>query len=204
MCARGMLLTDISFDFVVSDIALIDEAGWHRIQEKFKLLKQQAFDWLMRERVVSCDQHYQAVLDARYVGQNFEVQVAVADLDAPDYAAFAAGFHQAHLREYGYNVLERPIEIINCRVKAVGSVIKAPLPKLSIHTIPPAPISEREVYFGAELGWLATKVYRRSDLGARLSLIGPAIIEEMSSTTVIAPEQTMAVDDYGNLIVHIS
>jgi len=203
MCARGMLLTDISFDFVVSDIALIEQASWFRIQAKFKLLKQQAFEWLVRERVASGDQHYKAVLDARYVGQNFEVQVAVADLEAPDYSAFAEGFHQAHLREYGYNVPERPIEIINCRVKAIGSVIKAPLPKLPIHTTAPTPISERDVYFGAAIGWLATKVYRRTDLRAGLSLVGPAIIEEMSSTTVIAPEQTMAVDDYGNLIVQI-
>jgi N-methylhydantoinase A len=82
-------------------------------------------------------------------------------------------------------------------------LIKAPLPKLPIHTTAPMPISERDVYFGAAIGWLATNVYRRPDLRAGLSLVGPAIIEEMSSTTVIAPEQTMAVDDYGNLIVQI-
>ena len=204
MCARGMLLTDISFDFVASDIALIDEASWFRIQHKFLLLKQQAFAWLEREAVAAADQHYQAVIDARYVGQNFEVQVAVEQIDHPHYEDFATGFHQAHLREYGYNVPERAIEIINCRVKAIGKVVKAPLPTLQSHTTPPTPISQREVYFGAARGWLETKVYRRSDLGAGLAMRGPVIIEEMSSTTVIAPEQAMRVDDYGNLIVHIS
>ena len=203
MCARGMLLTDISFDFVASDIALVDQANWSRIQQKFKLLKQQAFEWLERENVTATDQKYQAIIDARYVGQNFEVQVPVANINEPDYTAFEAGFHQAHQREYSYNVPERAIEIINCRVKAIGSVIKAPLPKLAINPTAPAPISARSVYFGSDLGWLETKVYRRTDLGAGLSLKGPIIIEEMSSTTVIAPEQNMRVDDYGNLVVQI-
>lgn len=205
MCARGMLLTDISFDFVASDIAVIDRSTWPRIQEKFKLLKKQAQEWLVREQVPETNQQFQAVIDARYVGQNFEVQVSVADIDLPDYESFEISFHQAHLREYGYNVPERPIEIINCRVKAIGSVIKAPLPKLAAATGEvPAPVSERSVYFGAEQGWVATKVYQRSDLGAGLQLVGPVIVDEMSSTTVIAPDQIMRVDDFGNLIVQIS
>ena len=153
--------------------------------------------------MTATDQKYQAIIDARYVGQNFEVQVPVANINEPDYTAFEAGFHQAHQREYSYNVPERAIEIINCRVKAIGSVIKAPLPKLAINPTAPAPISARSVYFGSDLGWLETKVYRRTDLGAGLSLKGPIIIEEMSSTTVIAPEQNMRVDDYGNLVVQI-
>lgn len=204
MCARGMLLTDISFDFVASDIAVINQQSWSRIQEKFKTLKQQASDWLTREKVLASNQQYQAVIDARYVGQNFEVQVNISDVDRPDYVSFENDFHQAHLREYGYNVPDRAIEIINCRVKAIGSVIKAPLPKLPVDTKAPTAISERDVYFGAEQGWVGTKVYRRADLNAGLTLSGPIIIEEMSSTTVIAPAQVMRVDDFGNLIVQIN
>lgn len=204
MCARGMLLTDISFDFVASDIAVINKETWFRIQEKFTQLKKQASDWLIREKVPEPNQQYQAVIDARYVGQNFEVQVNVQDIDHPDYPSFENDFHQAHLREYGYNVPDRPIEIINCRVKAIGNVIKAPLPRLAKNSANPKPVSERSVYFGSEHGWVATSVYPRAVLGAGLTLSGPIIIEEMSSTTVIAPNQIMRVDDFGNLIVQIN
>lgn len=203
MCARGMLLTNISFDFVESDIALIDAAGWHRITEKMRRLKGDAQAWLAREGVVEADRVYEAVIDARYVGQNFEVQVAMPSIDTLHYGTFEAGFHDAHLREYGYNVPDRAIEIINCRVKAVGTVIKAPLATLAAAPMPD-PVSRRNIYFGSAHGWLNAAVYDRDQLGAGAAFAGPVVFEEMSSTTVIAPGQHARVDDYGNIVVRIA
>lgn len=203
MCARGMLLTDISFDFVESDIALVDASSWARIIEKIERLTRDAAQWLASEGVDGADRAYDTVIDARYVGQNFEVQVAMARGTVPDYASFESNFHAAHLREYGYNVPERTIEVINCRVKAVGAVVKAPLAKLAVKPVP-APVSRREIYFGADHGWLPANVYDRDQLGAGAEFTGPVVLEEMSSTTVIAPGQRARIDDYGNLVVRIA
>lgn len=203
MCARGMLLTNISFDFVESDIALIDVAGWVRITEKMSRLNADAEAWLAREGVTESDRIYEAVIDARYVGQNFEVQVAMPHIDALDFETFEAGFHDAHLREYGYNVPDRAIEIINCRVKAIGTVIKAPLATLAASPMP-EPASWRDIYFGARHGWLNAAVYDRDQLGAGAEFSGPVVFEEMSSTTVIAPGQHARVDEYGNIVVRIA
>jgi N-methylhydantoinase A len=202
MCARGMLLTDISFDFVATDIALVDAASWGRVRDRFANLKREATQWLEREHVAADDRRYVAVVDARYVGQNFEVQVPMRDIDALDFDEFATGFHAAHLREYGYNVPERAVEIINCRVKAVGQVIKAPLARIPAAE-PARPVSRRRVFFGDGHGWLDTDVYDRDHLGAGAQFDGPVVIEEMSSTTAIAPGQHVRVDDFGNLIVRI-
>jgi N-methylhydantoinase A len=202
MCARGMLLTDISFDFVESDIALVDAENWSRIAGKFARLRTEAEAWLAREGVAPAARAFESVIDARYVGQNFEVQVAMPADGALGYAGFEARFHEAHLREYGYNVPGRAIEIINCREKAVGAVIKAPMARLAAAP-PAAPASRRDIYFGAAHGWLPTPVYDRERLGAGAAFDGPAVFEEMSSTTVIAPGQHAHVDDYGNLIVRI-
>ena len=204
MCARGMLLTDISFDFVESEIAPVDQASWVRVCARLSGLRVQAQDWLGREGVAPGQCRYVAMIDARYVGQNFEVQVPIAVLDAPDLAEFESSFHQAHLREYGYNVPDRTIEIINCRVRAIGQVVRAEQPKIPEATAVSAPGSRRSVCFGAADGWVESAIYDRDTLGAGVEIQGPVVIEEMSSTTVIAPRQSVRVDDFGNLIVRIA
>ena len=42
MCARGILLSDISFDFVRSEISLASDASWPKVQAVFGELNQQA------------------------------------------------------------------------------------------------------------------------------------------------------------------
>jgi N-methylhydantoinase A len=205
MCARGILLSDVSFDFVKSQIALIDAASWPAIVAAFAELREQADAWLEQEGVPPPQRSYVMAIDARYVGQNFEVQVAMASAGSGDYAAFKAGFGDAHTREYGYDVPGRAIEIINCRLKAVGAVPKAPLSLAAEGAdASVAQSGERRVYHGKQHGWLVTPVYDRERLAAGATLQGPAVVEEMSSTTVLAPSHSLRVDAYGNLIVRVA
>ncbi len=62
---------------------------------------------------------------------------------------------------------------------------------------------ERRIYHGAARGWLATPVYARARLAAGAEITGPAVIEEMSSTTLLAPDQRAGVDRIGNLIINV-
>lgn len=57
------------------------------------------------------------------------------------------------------------------------------------------------VYMDAAHGWCDTPIYWRGDLPAGIGLVGPAIINEMSATTLVLPSQTVRVDAYGNLIL---
>ncbi|WP_144636998.1 hydantoinase/oxoprolinase family protein [Bordetella genomosp. 13] len=201
MCARGILLSDISFDFVRSEISLASEANWPHVQSVFAELDQQAQDWLEAERVAPDMRQVRMAIDARYEGQNFEVQVAMDDA-AQGCAEFLRRFGDAHEREYGYTVDDRGVQIINCRLQAVGQVIKAPLaPRHVEGSLALARMGERRAYFGAAAGWLESPVYDRDLLPAGTQFTGPALVEEMSSTTVIGPGQHVTVDDYGNLII---
>jgi N-methylhydantoinase A len=204
MCARGILLTDLSFDFVRSQIELISEQIWGRVVECFQVLEQEAGTWFDRERVSADRQEMQRVVDARYIGQNFEVQVSMDTISAADFDTFVERFAAAHLREYGYNVPGRAIEVINCRLKAVGQVAKAPLARAAASPAEAVPIGSRDVFHGAAHGWIDTPVFERVRLGAGATIEGPAVIEEMSSTTVIGPAHRLIVDDFGNLIIRLS
>jgi len=200
MCARGILLSDISFDFVRSEIAMADAASWPRIQEIYAQLQAEAEQWLVRERVEPARRRFRLAMDARYEGQNFEVQVTLDDA-TQGWEAFLARFAEAHQREYGYIVEGRGVQIINCRLQAVGQVIKAPLaPRPAEGGAEVAPAGMRRTYF-RDAGWLETPVYDRDSLPVGAALTGPALVEEMSSTTVVGPGQRASVDAYGNLII---
>lgn len=204
MCARGILLSDISFDFVQSEISLAGEDTWPAIAAIFKGLRTQAENWLAEERVEPALRVYRSAIDARYEGQNFEVQVSLDDTGVGGHAEFARRFAEAHEREYGYTVDDRKVQIINCRMQAVGQVVKAPLaPRHIGGVLADARIGQRDAYFGPVHGWQETPVYDRDRVPTGARFIGPALLEEMSSTTVVGVGQHASVDEYGNLIIRL-
>jgi len=205
MCARGMLLTQISFDFVRSVIALADESRWPLVTRCFDEMRIEAGAWLERERVDAADRAFRCFIDARYEGQNFEVIVPLPEGSDFVLELFLRAFAQGHAREYGYELPAKPVEIVNCRLQALGAVPKAPLSELATATesLESAHLNDRRVYFGVAYGWIDTPVYRRSALGAGSVVSGPAVIEEMSSTIAIAPGRRAEVDRIGNIVVHV-
>jgi N-methylhydantoinase A len=203
LCARGILLSDISMDFVRSELSIADAASWGRACASLEDMRREAAAWLDREAVPESEREIRMMIDARYDGQNFEVSVPLERLDVDGLQSMIDSFRRQHMREHGYDVSGRPTEIVNCRVQAIGRVAKvkhrAPVPAPGVDSIK----GRRKVYFGAELGWLDTNIYRRGQLAAGESIAGPAIVEEMSSTLVLQPGQTLRVDALGNLIAAV-
>ena len=60
-------------------------------------------------------------------------------------------------------------------------------------------MGHRGVYFAETDGRTDCPTYDRSSLFAGATVLGPAIIEERDSTTVLHPGYVARVDEYGNL-----
>jgi N-methylhydantoinase A len=201
MCARGILLSDISLDFVRTVMHVARAESWAAIQQSLDDMGAEAQDWLAREGVATERRRLQGFVEARYAGQNFEIAVPLDTLALPTLAEFLARFSAAHEREYSYDVAGRPVEIVNCRVRAIGEVPRAPVAEVAGgDTLQGALLHTRPVYFNGP-GWLDTPVYRRRALPVELDIDGPTVIEEMSSTTVVLPTQKVRADRWGNLII---
>jgi len=71
-----------------------------------------------------------------------------------------------------------------------------------------ARIGVRRVYFGASATgggeWLGAPVWRREALLAGNAIAGPAVVEEVSATTVLYPGDRARVDAIGSLVVDMS
>jgi N-methylhydantoinase A len=131
-------------------------------------------------------------VDVRYVGQNYELEVAWAgDLDG-----LRRGFHTLHRRLYAY-ATDDAVECVNLRVRAGVEAVGARLPEWPT-TGAGQPFAEHEAYF-PETGLTALPVYRREDLPPEYPVKGPALIEDPWATTLVYPGHTSLVDRAGNL-----
>jgi N-methylhydantoinase A len=205
LCARGMLLTDLSSDYVRSCFADADQASWRQVLALFDLMSAEGASWLDTENVKPVDRRFKRVLDARYRGQNFEVKVNCDGLGPDDLAEVEQRFHEAHTQEYGYAIRHREIEFVSARVQAIGVVPKAPQAKVAGGpSLSGAATGEREMYVDALRGWRRSTVYDREKLPVGVSFSGPAIVNEMSATTLIFPDQKGVIDPWGNLIVEVA
>jgi N-methylhydantoinase A len=93
--------------------------------------------------------------------------------------------------------------LVSLRLISYGLVPQAKLSptKATGRSVDEAKTGERKVYFGKQHGMLACQIYTRDRLEPGHKISGPAVIEQLDTTTVIHPEQQATVDDYRNLIV---
>ncbi len=205
LCARGMLHTDLSSDYVRSCFCDADPASWLRVLDMLDGLGREGNAWLDREAVPGERRHERRILDARYRGQNFEVKVDCSGLGAGDFEELVRRFHAAHDREYGYFIADRPIEFVTCRVQSVGEVPKPPVIMfVGGPSIEGARIGSRPVYIDTRHGWQDSAIYERTRLPAAATVHGPCVINEMSATTIVLPGQSATVDPHGNIILQVA
>lgn len=202
MCARGALLLDVSLDFVRMQLAEATPQGWARAWDALGEMLAEGDAWLETEKVDVGLREFHLAIDAHYAGQTHDIRVPLKGVDCNDLDQFLMNFAEAHKAGYGYDIPGQPVIIVSCRLQAVGKVPKSVTPTYTGgKTIAEAKTGEREVYFGPEEGWRLTPILRRADLPVGEEISGPAIIEEMSSTTVVLAGQTAAIDAFGNIIV---
>ncbi len=202
LCARGALMSDISLDFVATGLTDATTETWRATQARFAAMRREAEDWLAGEAVPVDQRGAQTMVDLRFHGQNHELSVPVAEPDKVDLSAVLEAFHALHRQVYGYTLPDRGVEIVTCRLKAIGRVPRPSEPPVGAETpVHAARTGERPVWFDDAEGWTDTPVFDRERLPAGADLSGPAVLEEMSATTLVLPGQRLQVEPTGTLII---
>jgi N-methylhydantoinase A len=205
LCALGLLLTDLRSDFAVSRLMKLAPEAIEPIVGGFKALDIQVDSWFEQEGIEADRRTVNRTADMRYVGQNYELQVPVpaGAVGEETLKALVAGFEQAHLQRFGFIAEGEAIQIVTLRVEAAGLVNKAQFaPRPDAGPVCEAAIvGSREVYMDEAKDFVACPVYARDKLQAGNRISGPAIVEQMDTTTVILPDMQATVDPYLNLIL---
>jgi N-methylhydantoinase A len=208
-CAFGMLHSDLRYDFVKTWFTKLSEVSFSELQKVFNELVSQGKSALKASGIKPQKVALSFAADMRYVGQEHPVTVDLHGdvLKKRDRQSIKHQFDQVHQRRYGTCAPKEAAEIVSLRVTVSGVMKKPPLekiPKGSSKPIKTARNGSRPVYF-AESGKLVnTPTYERANLKAGNKILGPALIEEYASITVVQPGDRLIVDDFGNLIIDIA
>ncbi len=211
VCAQGLVVSDLKEDFVTSRRLDLDDTGMRALGESLKHLVERAQRWFEAEQAPAVGRHLELGVDARYVGQNFELTVplangpALSSADLPNASALHGAFCAAHDTAYGYASADAPIEIVNVRLSARGRLRSDAPPTRPARTARAEPHREepRDVFFAAQSA-IQAQVYNRENLQPGDRIGGPAVIEQLDTTTPIYPGDSAEVTDDGHLIVRLA
>lgn len=206
--AMGLLSTNIAYEKVHTLWGSLTNPDVPAIRDVIEKLENESLltlkeDGLSNEQIV-----LRRVCDCRYAGQGYELRV-----DAPEgeinevwVKEVIERFHQVHEREYASQFPEQEVVAINVRVIGIGLVqsnkeqlfVDQGKDNFTVNNYPSYP-----VYFWVkdQLQKQDTKFINREDVPVGTKLVGPVVIQQKDSTTLLPPNCTATFDQYGNIVI---
>lgn len=198
LSALGMVMADVVMDFsltVMRDGRGLDRDGLDRL---FGPLQARALQAMATEGFTDTVV-LERFLDMRYQGQSFELLVELADGSDP-----MEDFEALHQKTYGHRNHGAAVEVVNLRLRARGPAgdLNLDYTTALIDTIPEAAMlgTRTAIFDGRETD---AAVFDREALLPGNQVQGPAILTEMSTTTVIPPWAQAEVDGFANLLISV-
>ena len=208
LSAVGLLVANTRYDYSATVAKNEDQLTPEELLSAFKELEARGRAQLRSQRVPEEQTDVLWWADLRYEGQSYEISTPVGRKEVftrADIEEMVSRFHDLHYRTYAYGSVDEKVEFINLRVAAIGKV-----PEVSLaHTgaedgdAEVARKGTRPVHFPTE-GFIDAAVYDRDLLRPGHTVTGPALIEEVASTTVITPGLKGTVDEYGDIVIPLS
>ena len=138
--------------------------------------------------------------DMRYDGQGYDVTVPldVGSLTAGDFKRIRAAFHAAHRATYGHANETSEVWLKELRAHITGATPKPRIIPLRREAAPSAAKTRTVRLFGREF---SAGVHERAAIGIDQRIAGPAIVNQMDTTTWIPEGWTAQVVPSGALVL---
>jgi N-methylhydantoinase A len=204
-CALGCIVADVRHDFVQTIAKPVDELDNESVA---KILREhrKAGESALRDEKVPVDRiDIVHEADMQYEGQTYTLRVKL-DIDKLSVSDLSKELKQAFIDRFGIDLSAFRAKLINLRTSTTGIRPQLDLKRIIAATHRPtslakAKIGQRDVWFaGAPV---TTPVYDRTALPIGVTVEGPAIFNQMDTTTVIEPGDRATIDEFGNLIVEV-
>lgn len=199
LCAFGMCNTDVRHDYQRPWLKALDAPGVEGdLTEETSILKAAATRVLNREGFSGDTIAFKPSLDLRYVGQQWTARI---DSDTFVPATIRSLFEKEYERLYGYIQPHGEIEVVNLRLTALGLMPKINLPKTDASNSEAEPVEIRSVWIDEAKGTVRTPIYNGAKLRPGQKLVGPAIIDEATTTILVGFDDCLKVTDSGNYLI---
>jgi len=206
LCALGLLVADARRDFSRTHIVALKNGAARAIGAAAAELSAQAERWFAEENAAPPARVLDWAADLRYLGQSHELTLPLVHGPSdPDVVArLAEALGREHARLYGY-AADAPVELVTMRLTARVAVARPPLEVQAPagRDAAQAIRGTRPVHFPGA-GFVKCPIYERAAIPVGVATAGPAVIEQMDTTTIVFPGQQFERDEAGNLILQPS
>ena len=204
--AVGLLMADVRHDYVRTVLQSGDAVTSDSLNTMYSDMENEAISQMTVEGFASSSVTLLRVADIRYAGQGYEFEVPVDNgkIGPDSLSVVFDRFHESHRRLYGYSNPDNPVEVVNLRLVALVETSRPNLKSdkpVGKSNCAEAITGQREVVFKGKP--VPTHIYDRSRLSPGDFMNGPAIVEQLDSTTVVWPGQSARADECGNLILEV-
>ncbi|KGJ02638.1 N-methylhydantoinase A [Paracoccus halophilus] len=203
LCAEGLIVADLQENYVTTCRCPLEEANLPQIAAAINKLATQAEEWLSVSDDYIVNRCQTIILDLRYIGQNYELQVDLGTArhapDLPTVEALKQAFFRQHETAYGHYNPDAGVEVVNVRIRATMEFAKQTLTAARPDG-KAEPVATEQIWF-EQTGFVPSPVYQREQLAEGTSLFGPALITQFDTTTLVPPGWTIRVDGAMNMIM---
>jgi N-methylhydantoinase A len=204
--ALGLLATDFIHDSVQTHLTNPEEADLDLLELQLRQMEMRAHALLVEEGVGEDDIVHIRSFDMRYAGQSHELEVNLEGrtIDQATITSAVEAFHSKHETTYGFSRPAEKTEIVNLRVKSIGVTTKPSLEtKPEENYNPSRALKEKRPVFYPSGPVIECPIYERNRLTPGTILLGPAVLEDYDSTTLLLPRDRCAIDGHLNLIIEV-
>jgi len=203
--ALGMCTADFQHDFVQTFMGDTTKIDLNQLNKTLAKLETSAAEELKRDQAeggASITRFLKMKYYMEPVAKGLEIPISPGHVDNKKIILTRRRFDKLHKLRYGFSVPDEQVWMVELRVRGVGRVERVKLkkwqqkPPSSLH----ARMAMRDVYF-EDKGFLKTSIYAREKIDSGNVIVGPAIIEELTSTCVIPPNFRAKVDRFKNLVI---
>ena len=203
--AVGCVVADVRHDYVNSINVPLNLADMEQVHEIFSSQIKEGKEIIASEGIDIEEMVIIHQVDMQFQGQthilNFPLQNPNVSRNA-----LQSSFEKAYLKRFNVELPEIRAVLVNLHTSVIGRRKPVPLKRLISQLNHKKKLSEciihnRPVWFDS--GWHDTPIYNREFLPPKIKFKGPAVIEQLDTTTVVEPENHVEVDESGNLIISL-
>jgi len=203
-CAVGTLVTDLKHMYARTFASETETLDLKRASAILREMKAEAEETLRHERISPDQSEFRFSADIRYIGQFDEVEVPIkfdGTLSESSLQEAVNEFNRVHEQLNGYVLRDEPTELITLRLTALGHTAKPSLAETPSGGTDPAHALKNTriaLFNGVET---KTDVFDGLKLTRDNRILGPAIIEQPTTTIVLLSGFELNVDPQGNYVI---
>ena len=209
--ALGLLVTDLKYEYTRSVLIPLNEASETQLNAVNKIvaeLKKEADMQLDQDKVSESQRKYDYIMECRYLGQGFELRAKMPSepLTKDNVNVIIDNFYDVHKQQYGHAFKDQITEAITIRVVASVDTEKLEFTKLKAggnENPDYAKLYSRNTIFDDGQS-VSTPRYSRDKLMGGDYLLGPAVVTQHNSTTIIPPGYQATMLDAGDILIEKS